>query len=151
MWSLRTPAASIPGTFRGKATGPNGWREMVLTNVFGVVATSRLTLEALASSRGHLVLTGSVVGRVTVPAGLYPATKAAVASMAATIRAEALGTGVRVTLVEPGMVNTPLWARRPEAPLLEADDIARAVLYAVQQPAHVDVNEIVVRPVGQLV
>jgi NADP-dependent 3-hydroxy acid dehydrogenase YdfG len=58
------------------------------------------------------------------------------------------GTGMRVTLVEPGMVNTPLWRRPPEAPLLEADDVARAVLYAVLQQAAVDVNEIL-RPVGQ--
>ncbi len=58
------------------------------------------------------------------------------------------GTGVRVTLIEPGMVDTPFFDRRP-TDALQDDDIARAVIYALAQPPHVDVNEILVRPVSQ--
>ena len=58
------------------------------------------------------------------------------------------GTGVRVTLIEPGMVDTPFF-ERPGEGRLDADDVANAVMYAVSQPPHVDVNEILVRPVAQ--
>jgi serine 3-dehydrogenase len=140
------------GCFLGDGTNQDAWHSMVLTNVFGLAATIRLTLPSLVDTAGHLVLTGSVVGaKATIPAGLYPATKAAVAAIGATVRAELRSTGVRVTMVEPGMVDTPLWPRRPEAPLLDPDDVARAVLWAVQQPAHVDVNEILLRPIGQAI
>jgi NADP-dependent 3-hydroxy acid dehydrogenase YdfG len=55
-----------------------------------------------------------------------------------------------VTLVEPGKVDTPFWKLRPDEPLLQPVDLARAVLFAVGQPPHVDVSEVLVRPVGQL-
>jgi NADP-dependent 3-hydroxy acid dehydrogenase YdfG len=58
------------------------------------------------------------------------------------------GSGIRVTLIEPGMTDTPFFDQQPSA-ALSADDIARAVLYAVAQPPHVDVNEILVRPTAQ--
>ena len=63
-------------------------------------------------------------------------------------RLELNGTGVRVTLIEPGMVDTPFFDERPVG-MLEADDIARAVMFAVSQPPHVDVNEILIRPTAQ--
>jgi len=69
--------------------------------------------------------------------------------MSECIRAEVIGTGVRVTVVQPGFVETPFLDRRPEGHILDPDDVAAAVLYAVQQPPQVDVNEIVIRPVGQ--
>ena len=59
------------------------------------------------------------------------------------------GTGVRVTLIEPGMVDTPFFDSPPEIDALKADDIARAVMFAVEQPPHVDVNEILIRPTDQ--
>jgi NADP-dependent 3-hydroxy acid dehydrogenase YdfG len=125
------------------------WRAMVLTNVYGAALTIRATLEALKASRGHLVLTGSVAGRRALPGSLYSATKWAVTAMGESARQECNDTGVRVTVVEPGMVDTPFfddgtpeWALRPE-------DIARAVMWAIDQPAHVDVNEILIRPTGQ--
>jgi NADP-dependent 3-hydroxy acid dehydrogenase YdfG len=63
-------------------------------------------------------------------------------------RQELDGTGIRVTLIDPGTVDTPFFDERPTG-ALEADDVARAVLYAVGQPPHVDVNEILVRPTAQ--
>lgn len=127
---------------------PDHWRSMVLTNVYGAALTIRATLPALKRSRGHLLLTGSVAGRRALPGSLYSATKWAITGMGEAARQELNGTGVRVTLIEPGQVDTPFFDQRPHQ-ALEADDIARAVLFAVSQPPHVDVNEILVRPTAQ--
>jgi NADP-dependent 3-hydroxy acid dehydrogenase YdfG len=127
---------------------PEYWRSMVLTNVYGVALTIRATMPALKESRGHLVLTGSVAGRRALPGSLYSATKWAVTAMGEAARLELNGTGVRVTLVEPGQVDTPFFERRPTG-ALNPDDVARAVMFAVSQPPHVDVNEILVRPAAQ--
>ena len=84
-----------------------------------------------------------------IPGSLYSATKHAVHAMGESVRQELDGTGVRVTVIAPGMVDTPFFDKVPlEAPL-EPDDVARAVLFALSQPPHVDVNEILVRPTAQ--
>jgi NADP-dependent 3-hydroxy acid dehydrogenase YdfG len=127
---------------------PEHWRSMVLTNVYGAALTIRATLPALEESRGHLLLTSSVAGRRVVSGSLYSATKWAVTAMGEAARQQLDGTGVRVTLVEPGMVDTEFFDN-PVSDALQADDVARAVLYAVGQPPHVDVNEILVRPTAQ--
>jgi NADP-dependent 3-hydroxy acid dehydrogenase YdfG len=127
---------------------PEHWRAMVLTNVYGAALTIRATIPGLKDARGHLLLTGSVAGRRALPGSLYSATKWAVTAMGESARQELNGTGVRVTLIEPGMVATPFFTRKPEQ-ALEADDVARAVMFAVSQPPHVDVNEILVRPTAQ--
>jgi NADP-dependent 3-hydroxy acid dehydrogenase YdfG len=127
---------------------PEFWKSMVLTNVYGCALTIRATLPALKESKGHLLLTGSVAGRRALPGSLYSATKWAVTAMGEAARQELNGTGVRVTLIEPGSVDTPFFDSPPEG-ALEPDDIARAILYAVSQPAHVDVNELLVRPTSQ--
>jgi NADP-dependent 3-hydroxy acid dehydrogenase YdfG len=124
------------------------WRDMVLTNVYGAALTIRATLPALKEARGHLLLTGSVAGRRALPGSLYSCTKWAVTAMGEAARLELNGTGVRVTLIEPGMVATPFFETRP-SDALEADDIARAVMFAVAQPPHIDVNEVLVRPIAQ--
>jgi len=137
------------GAKRGFLEGdPEQWRAMVLTNVLGAAYTIRATIPALKESVGHLLLTSSVAGRRALPGSLYSATKHAVTAMAECARQDLDDTGVRVTSIEPGMVDTPFFDNRPTG-ALEPDDIARAVLYAVQQPPHVDVNEILVRPVSQ--
>ena len=137
------------GAPRGfEASTPEHWRAMVLTNVYGAALTLRATFPALKAARGHLLLTGSVAGRRALPGSLYSATKWAVTAMGEAARQELDGTGVRVTLIEPGMVATPFFDE-PVTDALEPDDVARAVLYAVGQPAHVDVNEILVRPTAQ--
>jgi NADP-dependent 3-hydroxy acid dehydrogenase YdfG len=124
---------------------PEFWREMVLTNVYGAALTIRATIAALRESKGHLLLTSSVAGRRALPGSLYSATKWAVTAMGESARQELEGSGVRVTLIEPGMVDTPFFDNRPDG-ALEPADIARAVIYAISQPPHVDVNEILVRP-----
>ncbi len=138
-------------TFYGGEDKAEEWREMVMVNVYGAAATARLTLPELVKNRGHFLITGSVVGRVTSIRNLYSATKWAVTGMAQAIRNEMAATGVRVTLVEPGVVDTPFWENLPKpcTAELQSDDIARAVMFAVSQPAHVDVNEILIRPTGQ--
>ena len=127
---------------------PEHWREMVLTNVLGAAYTVRAAIPALQERAGHLLLTGSVAGRRALPGRLYSATKWAVTAMGEAVRAELDDSGVRTTLIEPGMVDTPFFDNPGEG-RLEPDDIARAVMYAVSQPPHVDVNEVLIRPVGQ--
>jgi NADP-dependent 3-hydroxy acid dehydrogenase YdfG len=127
---------------------PEHWREMVLTNVLGVAYTIRATLEAVREREGHIVLTSSAAGRRSIKGSLYSATKHAVTAMGESLRQEVNGTGMRVTLIEPGMVDTPFFENSGEG-RLEAEDVARAVMFAVGQPAHVDVNEILVRPINQ--
>jgi len=137
------------GAARGFQQGdPEQWRAMVLTNVLGVAYTIRATLPALEQSRGHFLLTSSVAGRRPLPGSLYSATKFAVSAMGEALRQDVGGSGIRVTLIAPGKVDTPFFDS-PVSDALEPDDIARAVLYAVTQPAHVDVNEILVRPTAQ--
>jgi NADP-dependent 3-hydroxy acid dehydrogenase YdfG len=130
------------------ADTPEHWREMVLTNIYGAALTLRATIPALRDSRGHLLLTSSVAGRRALPGSMYSCTKHAVTAMGEAARQDLHGSGVRVTLIEPGMTDTPFFDNRP-ADALEDDDIARAVMYAVSQPAHVDVNEILIRPTAQ--
>jgi NADP-dependent 3-hydroxy acid dehydrogenase YdfG len=127
---------------------PELWRSMVLTNVYGAALTIRAALEALKQSRGHLLLTGSVAGRRALPGSLYSATKWAVTAMGEGARLELNGTGVRVTVIEPGAVDTPFFQNRPKTALVP-EDVARAVIYAVSQPPEVDVNEILIRATSQ--
>lgn len=127
---------------------PEFWRSMVLTNVYGAALTIRATVEALTASKGHLLLTGSVAGRRALPGSLYSATKWAVTAMGEGARQELNGTGVRVTLIEPGAVDTPFFENQPRTALV-AEDVARAVMYAVSQPPSVDVNEILIRATSQ--
>ncbi|MGZ3143596.1 SDR family oxidoreductase [Lentzea chajnantorensis] len=129
---------------------PAEWTAMVVTNVCGPAFTARAAMPALLRSGGHLVLTGSAAGRGVRPGSLYSATKWATTGLAQAIRAEAVGTGVRVTVVQPGLVDTEaIPASRVDDPKLEPADVGRAVLYAVSQPSTVDVNEILLRPTGQ--
>jgi NADP-dependent 3-hydroxy acid dehydrogenase YdfG len=127
---------------------PEHWRAMVLTNVLGAAYTVRATLPALKETKGHILLTGSVAGRRAIPGSLYSSTKWAISGMGESLRQDVNGTGIRVTLVEPGQVNTPFFDN-PSEGRLEPDDIARAVMFAVAQPPHVDVNEILIRPTAQ--
>jgi NADP-dependent 3-hydroxy acid dehydrogenase YdfG len=132
---------------------PEQWREMVLTNVLGVGYTIRATLpHLLEHDSGHYVITSSVAGRRALPGSMYSATKWAVTAIGEALRAELRqmrdNHAIRVTLIEPGMVDTPFFDNRPEG-ALEDGDIARAVMFALDQPGHVDINEILIRPSSQ--
>lgn len=128
---------------------PEHWRAMVLTNVYGAALTLRACIPALTQSRGHVVLMGSVSGRQVGTGSLYSCTKWAVTAMAEAARRELQGTGVRITLVAPGTVDTEFYDEPPGGEPLVSGDVARAVMYALSQPPHVDVNEIVMRPTEQ--
>jgi NADP-dependent 3-hydroxy acid dehydrogenase YdfG len=134
---------------RGFEAGePEDAKQMILTNVFGVWGTIRAAAAALRETKGHLLITSSIAGRRALKGSLYSSTKFAVTGMAEAARLDFNGTGVRVTLIEPGMVETEGFSHDLDA-TLTADDIARAVMFAISQPPHVDVNEIVVRPTAQ--
>jgi NADP-dependent 3-hydroxy acid dehydrogenase YdfG len=131
---------------------PDQWRQMVLTNVLGVAYTIRAVMPHFNErNAGHFLLTSSVAGRRSLPGSLYSATKWAVTGMGESLRQELRqkeGSQVRVTLIEPGVVDTPFFDNAPTA-ALEPDDIARIVMFVVEQPARVDVNEVLVRPTSQ--
>jgi NADP-dependent 3-hydroxy acid dehydrogenase YdfG len=129
------------------------WRSMVLTNVLGTALTIRATLpHLLERDSGHYLITSSVAGRRVIPGSLYSATKWAVTAIGEALRSELRqmhnNTGIRVTLIEPGMTDTEFFDRRPQNALAD-DDLARAAIYALSQPEHVDVNEILIRPSSQ--
>jgi len=131
---------------------PEHWRTMVLTNVLGVAYTIRAVLPHFNEQRkGHFLLTSSVAGRRSMPGSLYSATKWAVTGMGESLRQELRqdeGSETRVTLIEPGMVDTPFFDNRPQG-ALEPDDIARIVMFVLAQPNRVDINEVLVRPTSQ--
>jgi len=129
------------------------WKAMIETNVLGVALTVRATLPTfLEQDSGHFVITGSVAGRRALAGSLYSATKWAVGAIAESLRQEVRqmhgSSGIRVTLVAPGMTDTEFFDQRP-GNALDGADIGRAVVYALKQPAHVDVNEILIRPASQ--
>jgi NADP-dependent 3-hydroxy acid dehydrogenase YdfG len=125
------------------------WKSMIDTNVLGTALSIRSALGHFRRlNRGHFILTSSVAGRRALPGSLYSATKHAVTAMGHALRGEVAETDIKVTLIEPGMVDTPFFDDRPTG-ALEPDDIARSVMFALTQPPHVDVNEILIRPIHQ--
>jgi NADP-dependent 3-hydroxy acid dehydrogenase YdfG len=146
------------GDYSALDTGdPGRWRGVVETNVLGVLYTVRAALPHMkARGRGHVVLMASIAGRQTwVGEPVYIATKWAVVGLGWALRKEALQHNVRVTMVEPGMVDTPLVRSTPEGrdelarfAALGIDDVARAVAFALAQPEGVAVSEIMITPVG---
>jgi NADP-dependent 3-hydroxy acid dehydrogenase YdfG len=128
---------------------PEFWKSMIDTNVLGAALSIRASLGHFKrEGRGHVLLTSSVAGRRTLPGSLYSATKFAVTAMGEALRQEVADTDIKVTLIEPGAVDTPFFENRPSE-ALEPDDIARAVMFALTQPPHVNVNEVLVRPIRQ--
>jgi NADP-dependent 3-hydroxy acid dehydrogenase YdfG len=133
---------------------PEHWRSMVLTNVYGVALTIRATLpHLLERGDGHFLITSSIAGRIALPGSLYSATKWAATAIGESLRAELRqmheNRGIKVTLIEPGMVDTDFFDNRPGKWALQDSDIAKAVVYALEQGAGVDVNEILIRPTSQ--
>jgi NADP-dependent 3-hydroxy acid dehydrogenase YdfG len=143
---------------------PEDWRRMMSTNVLGLMYMTHAAIEGMVEQgSGDVVNVSSVAGRTARKgAGVYNASKWAVNAFSESLRQEVTGRGVRIGLVEPGAVATELSSHitQPEAKAasaqmaanmrtLQAEDIARAVLYLVTQPPHVAVNEVLVRPTDQ--
>ena len=127
------------------------WEDMIDVNIKGTLYGINAVLPSMLEAKsGHIINIGSVSGlEVTKNSTVYSATKHAIRTISMGLEKELARTGVRVTNISPGMVDTPLsgetdWGERKK---LEPKDIAEAVVYALQQPSHVNVNEITVRPV----
>ncbi|HEU4948176.1 MAG TPA: SDR family NAD(P)-dependent oxidoreductase, partial [Kribbella sp.] len=131
---------------------PDGWRDMILTNVLGPALLIRAALPALRATRGRIVLVGSVAGHVNTPGNIYGATKWAVTGLAENTRLMVTGDSVGVTLISPGAVEThfsdPVGGLPPDRDRITADQLAASIVWAISRPAGVDVNTLVVRPVG---
>jgi NADP-dependent 3-hydroxy acid dehydrogenase YdfG len=130
------------------------WRSMVLTNVYGAALTIRATLpHLLERGDGHFLITSSIAGRRALPGSLYSATKFAATAIGESLRAELRqmheNRAIKVTLIEPGMTDTDFFDNRPGEWALQDTDIAKAVMYALEQRDGVDVNEILIRPTSQ--
>jgi NADP-dependent 3-hydroxy acid dehydrogenase YdfG len=143
---------------------PDDWRRMISTNVLGLMYMTHAAIDGMVEQgSGDVVNISSVAGRVARKgAGVYNASKWAVNAFSESLRQEVTGRGVRISLVEPGAVDTELrthitqTAAREESARfagtirqLQSEDIARAILYVVTQPPHVAVNEVLVRPTDQ--
>ncbi|MER9558267.1 SDR family NAD(P)-dependent oxidoreductase [Mesorhizobium sp. M0019] len=139
------------------------WRRMIELNLLALMGVTKAALPHLRAAKGHIVNVSSIAGRVANPgASGYAATKFGVVGFSESLRREVYADKVRVTVIEPGLVRTELGdhvtnpaakagldQRLAAMEALTAEDIAAAILYAVGQPAHVNVNEIVIRPTDQ--
>lgn len=146
-------AAGVAGWGELAHSDPAVWPVILTTNVLGVAHLLRAALPTMiASRRGHVVLIASVSGRITYSGEpMYIASKWAVVGLGRAVRKELAGTGVRVTLIEPGIVDTPMVSgtaqgrqELSEVTPLQPDDVAGAVLYALEQPDRIDVEEIMI-------
>jgi NADP-dependent 3-hydroxy acid dehydrogenase YdfG len=140
------------------------WREMVHANIFGVLYCTHAALPLMrAQGSGHIVNVSSVAGRFArAGSGVYNLTKFGVGAFSEALRQEVAPSGLRVTLIEPGAVSTELAGHnRPEVleqiskaftgvDRLSAEDIADAILYTISRPQNVSVNEVLIRPTGQV-
>jgi len=138
---------------------PERWRAVVETNLLGVIYSCRAVLPTmLRQQSGHILIMSSLSGREPyVGEPVYVATKWGQVGFAHALRLELLETGIRVTIIEPGLVDTPLTRGSPklrhtldEIEPLTAEDVARAAVYAFRQPENVVLSEIAIRPQRQL-
>lgn len=166
-WQSIDVLVNNAGLSRGMETVQEGsladWNEMIDTNVKGLLYVTRVVLPGMvARGTGHVIQIGSVAGHWVYPGGaVYCATKHAVNAINQGLKQDLLGTGVRVSSVDPGMVETEFSVvrfhgdqERAESVYanmtpLTADDIADAVLYCATRPPHVNINEIILMPTDQ--
>ena len=155
--------AGLARGFEPLAAGnPDDWDEMIDTNIKGLLYMTRAFLPGLIEKKGHIVNMGSIAGAWTYPNGnVYCATKYAVRALTESLRLDVHGTGVRVTEISPGMVETDFSdvrfkgdkdrAKKVYAgtrPLMPVD-IAEAVVWSVLRPKHVNIQELVIFPTDQ--
>lgn len=139
------------------------WREMIETNVMGVLhLTKRVLPEMLARRAGHIVMLGSIAGHETYEnGGVYCASKRALQAITQAIRLETLGSGIRITSIDPGLVETEFSLVRFDGDAeraarvyadtrpLTPDDVAECIAFALSRPAHVDIDCMIVKPTDQ--
>ena len=137
-----------------------GWRQMVDVNILGVLYATHAALPHMRDAgSGHIVNLSSLAGRAPKAGyGVYSLTKAGVAAFSEALRQETRDASIRVTIVEPGAVDTELLGHNSDAvqretneslegvALLRSEDIADAIINAIRQPDHVSINEVLVRP-----
>ncbi len=142
---------------------PEDWQEMIDTNVLGLLHVTRAIVPGMVSrSQGHVINIGSTAGHLTYPNGaVYCASKAAEKAISEGLKLDLVGTPVRVTSIDPGMVETEfsqIRFRGDEAKAakvyenltpLSAADIAETILWVATRPAHVNINTIVMTPIDQ--
>jgi len=142
---------------------PSDWEEMIDTNVKGLLWLSRAVMPGMvARDRGHVINIGSIAGRQVYPGGnVYCATKFAVRALTQGMRIDLLGTKVRCSSVDPGMVETEFSEVRfhgdtgraaktyQSFPPLKAEDIAETVLFCATRPPHVNIHDILIMPQDQ--
>lgn len=159
--SLVNNAGLAAGTELVQGAKTKDWDLMIDTNVKGLLWLSREFFESVIENQGHIVNLGSVAGRLVYEGGaVYCATKFAVRALSEGFRMDLKGTGVRVTNIEPGMVNTEFsfvrLGNQQKADAIYADmmplspiDIAQNILWCLQQPPHVNIQELVIYPTDQ--
>jgi len=141
------------------------WRRMIDVNLLGLLYCTHAALPLMTEGGGgDIVNVSSVAGRrATLGSAVYNLTKFGVNAFTEALRQEVVQAGIRVSVIEPGMVETELVDHNTDATVLEmvnrlreeigeplhAEDIAQAIVYTVSRPSHVALNEILVRPAGQ--
>ncbi|MEU6055472.1 SDR family oxidoreductase [Streptomyces xanthochromogenes] len=134
---------------------PDHWREMLMVNVLGPAVLVKAALPALTENGGRIVMVGSTAGIKNTPGNMYSVTKGALTSLAENTRVLVTGSGVGVTLVAPGRVDSPFWESHPtgvvpDGPAMTPNQVAEAIVWTLAQPSGVEVNQVVVRPTGQV-
>ncbi|PHP28498.1 SDR family oxidoreductase [Limimaricola cinnabarinus] len=133
-----------PGTVEGD---PEEWRRMIDLNIMALLYTARVALPELKKRRGHLVLTGSAAGKRHIAGSIYGATKWFVHGYAGNMSEEMRDWGGRCTVIAPGMVDTPFFSE-PKPDKIQPEDIARAVVFALDQSETSDLREMFIMPTG---
>lgn len=154
-------AGLAKGTELVQGAQTSDWDQMIDTNVKGLLWLSREFFNSIIQTRGHIVNIGSVAGRLVYEGGaVYCATKFAVRALSEGFRMDLKGTGVRVTNIEPGMVNSDFslvrLGNQQKADAVYTDmmplspiDVAQNILWCLQQPPHVNIQELVIYPTDQ--
>ena len=134
--------ASQVGTENGDITN---FHEMIMVNNFAVTVTCKYAIPYLKETHGSLILTGSQAGHVALSGSVYSATKWFIRGYAKNLSNELSPHGVRVSSIDPGMVETPFFDS-PQPQALRVEDISRAFMYIVELPAHARIAEIEINP-----
>jgi NADP-dependent 3-hydroxy acid dehydrogenase YdfG len=155
---LLVPNAAVHDASALDSGDPEWWRTVILVNVVGLLYTVRAFLPLMyRQGRGHIIIVSSLSGRVTyVGEPIYETSKHAQVAFAECLRKEVTPRGIKVTIIEPGMVETPFIDNPVAQELkktvqpLDPEDVARAIRFAFEQPPNCTIYELSLRPLKQL-